>query len=140
MPAREGARRAISAAIKAGVKRVVLDLLGGGDHARVGGARVSGSDETVLDRPLRPRVGAYARSKTLAERAAWDLIGALGRRHDTRPPSTLPGARRRCSAATSPHWSRSCQRLLTGRVPGLPRLGLQHRRRARRGRPAHRAP
>jgi dihydroflavonol-4-reductase len=41
-------------------------------------ARESVSDETVWTDLDDPKVSAYARSKTLAERAAWDQIRASG--------------------------------------------------------------
>src|SRR5579859_1653829 len=74
VPAREGAKRAVGAAIKAGVKRVVLTS----SVAATGKGRdFAGdwtSDETVWTDPTEPQVSAYAQSKTLAERAAWELI------------------------------------------------------------------
>jgi nucleoside-diphosphate-sugar epimerase len=72
-PAREGALRVLRAARDAGVKRVVLTsafhAVGWG-HPRRSHAFTE-SDWTNID---CPGVDAYGKSKTLAERAAWDFI------------------------------------------------------------------
>jgi dihydroflavonol-4-reductase len=122
VPAREGAKRAVGAAIRAGVKRVVLTSsvaatskgTGGGDWV---------SDETVWTDPHAPKVSAYAQSKTLAERAAWELIRASDGKTTlaTVNPALVLGP------VTSGDFSESVQvveRLLSGRVPGIPRLGF----------------
>ena len=77
VPARDGTRRAVGAALEAGVKRVVLTSSVAAASPRAG-ARESVSDEPVWTDLDDPTASAYARSKTLAERAAWDLIGASG--------------------------------------------------------------
>jgi len=120
-PAREGARRAVSAAIRAGVKRVVLTSSVAATSQRTGGDTTS--DEMVWTDLTDPKVGAYARSKTLAERTAWDLIGEAGGRTTlaTVNPALVIGP------VLSNDFSDSVQvieRLLTGRMPGLPRLGF----------------
>ncbi|WP_066366594.1 SDR family oxidoreductase [Herbidospora mongoliensis] len=76
-PAREGTLRVLRAARDAGVKRVVLTsafhAVGWGhpptDHT------FTEEDWSVLD---GPGIDAYGRSKTLAERAAWDFVAAEG--------------------------------------------------------------
>jgi len=77
VPAREGALRVLRASRDAGVRRVVLTS----SFAAIGYGR------EPLDRPFDERdwsdpdstdIGAYAKSKTLAERAAWDFIGREG--------------------------------------------------------------
>jgi len=120
-PAREGARRAVSAAIKAGVKRVVLTSSVAATSQRTGGDTTS--DETVWTDLDDPKVGAYARSKTLAEQNAWDLINEAGGGTTlaTVNPSLVLGP------VLSDDFSDSVQvieRLLTGRVPGVPRIGF----------------
>ena len=77
VPACDGTRRAIGAGLKAGVKRVVLTSSVAAASPRAS-ARESVSDETVWTDLDDPKVSAYARSKTLAERAAWDQIRASG--------------------------------------------------------------
>lgn len=77
IPARDGTLRVLRAARAAGIRRVVLTssfaAIGYG-HARVDHVF------TELDwtDPDRPGVGAYQRSKTLAERAAWDYVQGEG--------------------------------------------------------------
>ena len=121
-PARDGTRRVVSAALGAAVKRVVLTSSVAAASPRAG-ARSSVSDETVWTDPDDPRTGAYARSKTLAERAAWDLVRASG--------STTTLATVNPSLVLGPVLSRDfsasvqvVERLLSGRAPGLPRLGF----------------
>ena len=120
-PAREGARRAIGAAIKAGVKRVVLT-------SSVAATSSSASGDTLCDEQqwtdlADPKLSAYARSKTIAEKAAWELIGAAGGATTlaTVNPSLVIGP------VLGSDFSESIQvveRLVAGRVPGLPRLGF----------------
>jgi len=122
VPARDGTRRAVAAALKAGVKRVVLTSSVAAASPRAG-ARESVSDEAVWTDLDDPKVSAYSRSKTLAERAAWDLIRVPGGATTlvTVNPSVVLGP------VLSRDFSESVQlveRLLTGRVPGLPRLGF----------------
>ncbi len=122
IPAREGTRRAVGAALKAGVKRVVLTSSVAAASPRAG-AGGSVTDETVWTNPEDPGVSAYSRSKTLAERAAWDLIAASegATTLATVNPSLVLGP------VLSGDFSDSVQvveRLLSGRVPGLPRLGF----------------
>ena len=127
VPAREGTRRAVGAALKAGVKRVVLTSSVAACSPRTGGPRESASDESVWTDLDDPRVIAYARSKTLAERTAWDLVGAAP--GSTRDATTL--ATVNPSVVLGPVLGRDfsdsvqvVERLLSGRVPGLPRLGF----------------
>ena len=114
VPAREGARRAISAAIKAGVKRVVLTSSVAATSKGAGRADWT-ADETVWTDPTAPKVSAYAQSKTLAERAAWELIEASDGKTTlaTVNPALVLGP------VTSNDFSESIQvveRLLSGRV------------------------
>jgi len=122
VPAREGARRAVGAAVRAGVKRVVLTSSVAATSKGFGGGDWT-SDETVWTDLADRRVSAYARSKTLAERAAWDLIASSG---GTTTLATVNPALV-LAPVLSGDFSESVQvveRLLSGRVPGLPRLGF----------------
>jgi nucleoside-diphosphate-sugar epimerase len=122
VPAREGARRAISAAIKAGVKRVVQTSSVAATSKGVGGSDWT-SDETVWTDLADRRVSAYARSKTMAERAAWDLINASDGKTTlaTVNPALVLGPVLDGDASGS---AQVVERLLSGRVPGVPRLGF----------------
>src|SRR5690606_14023866 len=73
VPAREGTLRVLRAAVMAGVRRVVLTsstsaVLYG--HPRDGSRTYDESDWSLLT----DEVGPYERSKTLAERAAWEYV------------------------------------------------------------------
>jgi len=74
VPAVEGTRRVVRAAQQAGVSRLVLTsstlaMVAGKDSGRYGPD--SWSD-------CNAKIGAYAKSKTLAERAAWDIARDSG--------------------------------------------------------------
>ncbi|MGI8839697.1 MAG: SDR family oxidoreductase [Caulobacteraceae bacterium] len=122
VPARDGALRALNAAIKAGVKRVVMTssvaATGGSYNAHDGTF-----DETVWTDAGDTRIGAYARSKTIAERAAWDLIAASGGETQLAVinPALVLGPVMGADFSDS---VQVVQRLLTGKIPGLPRLGF----------------
>jgi len=121
VPARDGARRAIGAAIKAKVGRVVLTSSVAATSKSDPGDSLS--DETVWTDLNDPTLSAYARSKTIAERAAWDLIGAQDGATTlaTVNPALVLGP------VLSGDYSGSVQvveRLVAGRMPGLPRLGF----------------
>ena len=77
VPARDGALRVLRAARDAGVKRVVLTS----SFAAVGYGhppQAAPFDETAWT-DVTAGVSAYVKSKTLAERAAWDFIAREGR-------------------------------------------------------------
>src|SRR3954451_654354 len=77
VPARDGALRVLRAARAADVQRVVLTS----SFAPIGYGH--GHPDTVFDETSwtevdGPGVSAYAKSKTVAERAAWDYVGGEG--------------------------------------------------------------
>jgi nucleoside-diphosphate-sugar epimerase len=77
VPAREGTLRVLRAARDAGVKRVVLTS----SFAAIGyGQKPQETpfSETNWTDATSPDIGAYVKSKTLAERAAWDFIAKEG--------------------------------------------------------------
>src|SRR3984957_2716599 len=77
VPAREGTLRVLRAARDAGVKRVVqtssFAAIGYGHEPQT-----SPFNETDWTNPNEPDVQPYVKSKTLAERAAWDFIAKEG--------------------------------------------------------------
>ncbi|WP_282205425.1 SDR family oxidoreductase [Kitasatospora fiedleri] len=77
VPARDGALRVLRAARDAGVRRTVLTSSFGavGYGHRAGGHVFTESDWTDLD---GPGVSPYVKSKTVAERAAWDFAATEG--------------------------------------------------------------
>jgi nucleoside-diphosphate-sugar epimerase len=122
IPARDGAQRAINAAVKAGVTRVVMTSSVAATSPR-SGSPDGESDETQWTDPEDPGASGYTKSKTIAERAAWDLIKASGGSTTLAVvnPALVLGP------VLSGDFSDSVQvvqRLLSGKVPGIPRLGF----------------
>ncbi|WP_420032553.1 NAD-dependent epimerase/dehydratase family protein [Streptomyces sp. cg28] len=76
VPAREGTLRVLRAARAAGVRRTVLTS----SFAAVGYTPKPGAEFTEDDwtDPDTPGLAPYPRSKAIAERAAWDLMGRSG--------------------------------------------------------------
>jgi nucleoside-diphosphate-sugar epimerase len=76
VPAREGSLRVLRAARDAGARRVVLTS----SFAAIGYSQKPGAEFTEADwtDPDAPGLAPYPRSKTIAERAAWDLMGRDG--------------------------------------------------------------
>ncbi|HUX49734.1 MAG TPA: aldehyde reductase [Spirochaetia bacterium] len=121
IPAREGALRVLRAARDAGVKRVVLTS----SFAAVG------YGQKITDRPFseenwtdpNQKIGAYVKSKTIAERAAWDFIEREGGALElsvVNPVGVL-------GPVLGKDYSTSIQlvqRLLDGTVPGIPNLSF----------------
>lgn len=121
-PARDGALRVLAAAQSAGVGRVVMTS----STAAVAYGR--GSSDTALteadwsDESNRSDTSSYERSKTIAERAAWNWVAREG---GTLELATIcPGAV--LGPVLGPDRSASIDivaRLLDGSLPGLARFG-----------------
>jgi nucleoside-diphosphate-sugar epimerase len=119
-PARDGALRVLRAARDAGVKRVVMTS----SFAAIGyghDSRTAPFDETIWSDVNAPRVSAYAKSKTIAERAAWDFVAAEGGALELSAvnPVVIIGPVLGHDLSTSVVF---LKRLLDGAVPGCPRL------------------
>jgi len=120
VPAREGTLRVLRAALAAGVERTVVTS---SVAAIAGGAKGPGplteADWTDLD---FPELSPYVRSKTIAERAAWQLAeeeGARGKLATVNPGAIVGPLLHR-----DPSFSlQTVQRLLEG-TPGVPRIGF----------------
>lgn len=118
-PAREGALRVLKAARDAGVKRVVLTS----SFAAIGYGTQKLERPYTEDDWTDPTsdVSAYVKSKTLAERAAWDFIEREGGALElavVNPVAIL-------GPVLGPDLSTSIElvrRLLKGAVPGLPKI------------------
>jgi dihydroflavonol-4-reductase len=120
-PARDGALRVLRAAVRAGVKRVVMTSSVAASSLPVGNEGLS--DETVWTDPHDKNLDTYRLSKTLAERAAWDFIKSEG--GNTTLVTVLPGAV--LGPVLSPDGLGSVQivqRMLNGKMPGTPRVGF----------------
>lgn len=70
--AKEGVRNVFSAALKAGVKRIVMTSSGAANFPPEGTKGII--DETVWSDPEDHRLGNYMRFKTISEMEAWALI------------------------------------------------------------------
>ena len=80
-------------------------------------------DETDWTDPDKPGLSAYARSKTLAERAAWEFVAseAPHMRLSVINPTFVQGAPLDDTYGTS---IKAIERLMSGKDPMLPRLGF----------------
>ena len=122
VPAREGALRALRAARDAGVRRVVLTS----SFAAIGyghSPRNKPFDETDWTNLDGGDIAPYTKSKTIAERAAWDFIAREGNGLElavVNPVGVL-------GPVLGPDYSTSIQivkRMMDGAMPGCPKLGF----------------
>ncbi|MEO5760455.1 MAG: aldehyde reductase [Mesorhizobium sp.] len=122
IPAREGALRVLKAARDAGVKRVVLTS----SFAAVGYGKMPPGGRPFTEQDWTDpttKVSAYVKSKTLAERAAWDFIAKQGGALELAVvnPVGVFGPVFGADHSTSTEF---IQRMLNGAMPGLPRLSF----------------
>jgi nucleoside-diphosphate-sugar epimerase len=122
VPAREGALRVLRAARDAGVKRVVLTS----SFAAIGYGqppRTKPFDETDWTNADGDDVRPYVKSKTLAERAAWDFIAREGGALELSVvnPVAVFGPALGADYSTS---ILLIQRLMDGALPGCPRISF----------------
>ncbi len=122
IPAREGALRVLRAAKAAGVKRVVLTS----SFAAIGygqkGVNRTFTEEDWTD-PNGDDVRAYVKSKTLAERAAWDFVAAEGGGLELSVVNPVGVF----GPVLGPDYSTSIllvQRLMDGAMPGCPKISF----------------
>lgn len=117
-PAVEGTERVLSAASRAGVRRVVLTS---STVAVIDTHRTRPQDEADWCDTEAANASAYARSKTLAERRAWELATRDGMALTTINPGFVIGP------PLDAHFGSSIsvvERLLNGRDPLLPDIGF----------------
>ena len=122
IPAREGALRVLRASRDAGVKRVVMTS----SFAAIGYGhppQAAPFDETSWSDVAGREIAAYPKSKTLAERAAWDFIAKEGGSLELSVvnPVAVFGP------VLGPDYSPSIlivQRLMDGALPGCPRVSF----------------
>lgn len=122
IPAREGALRVLRAARDAGVKRLVLTS----SFAAIGYGKMPPDGRPFTEESWTDptaKVSAYVKSKTLAERAAWDFIAAEGGRLELAVvnPVGIFGPVLGSDHSTSTEF---VQRMMNGAMPGLPRLSF----------------
>jgi dihydroflavonol-4-reductase len=121
-PAREGTLRVLTAARDAGVSRVVLTSSTAANCYGRGGRSVPFTEADWSDPTNLADSSAYERSKTLAERAAWDWLEREG--GDLELTAVNPGAI--LGPVVSADLSTSIvivRSLLEGAVPVVPRFG-----------------
>ncbi len=122
VPAREGTLRVLRAARDAGVKRVVLTS----SFAAIGyghSSRQTPFDETSWTDPNGADVLPYVKSKTLAERTAWEFIAREGGDLELAVVNPVGVF----GPVLGPDYSTSIllvQRLMDGAMPGCPRLSF----------------
>ena len=120
VPAREGALRVLRAARDADVKRVVLTS----SFAAIGYGhkpQAAPFNETYWTNLSGEGLTAYVKSKTIAERAAWDFIAREGGKLELSVVNPVGVF----GPALGPDYSTSIllvQRLMDGAIPGVPRL------------------
>jgi nucleoside-diphosphate-sugar epimerase len=120
VPAREGALRVLRAARDAGVKRVVLTssfaAIGYGHPEKT--TPFTEADWTDVN---GADVSAYAKSKTLAEKAAWDFITREGGALELSVvnPVGIFGPALAADTSTS---IAIVKRMLDGEIPGMPKM------------------
>lgn len=122
VPAREGALRVLRASRDAGVKRVVLTS----SFAAIGYGHKPQStpfNETSWTDPNRDDVLPYVKSKTLAERAAWDFVANEGGGLELSVVNPVGVF----GPVLGPDYSTSIllvQRMMDGALPGCPQLSF----------------
>jgi nucleoside-diphosphate-sugar epimerase len=122
VPAREGALRVLRASRDAGVKRVVLTS----SFAAIGYGQkpqIAPFNETNWTDPNGDDVLPYVKSKTLAERAAWDFIASEGGSLELSVVNPVGVF----GPVLGPDYSTSIlivQRMMDGAVPGCPRISF----------------
>ena len=120
VPARDGALRVLRAARDAGVKRVVMTS----SFAAVGYGHAQ-QEATFTEKdwtdPAQPDVVPYTKSKTLAERAAWDFIAREGEGLELAVVNPVGVF----GPVLGPDYATSIllvERLMNGSMPGVPRI------------------
>lgn len=120
VPAREGTLRVLRAGLDAGVERVVVTS---SVAAIIGGTKPPSAVLTEEDwnDPDDTTQSPYARSKTIAERAAWDLVRERGetQRLATVNPAAILGP----VLGDARSFSLQLIERLLGGLPGTPRIG-----------------
>lgn len=120
-PAVDGTTRAITAAFKSNVERIIVTS----SFAAIGYGHHTKTDFTAEDWTITngPELNAYVESKTLAERAAWDLAEKANRTNDlaTINPGLIVGPLLDDDAGTS---GAIIQDALSGKYPAAPAISM----------------
>ncbi|MBD0691170.1 NAD-dependent epimerase/dehydratase family protein [Streptomyces sp. CBMA123] len=116
--AREGTRRVLGAAARAGVRRAVLTSSG---VTADSGAPDTPATETTWSEPSGTPLRAYPDSKILAERDAWDLAAATGLELTAILPTFMQGPT--LGSSNRPGTVEVIRRLLAREIPAVPNIG-----------------
>ncbi|MBA2765088.1 MAG: aldehyde reductase [Thermoleophilaceae bacterium] len=121
VPAREGTLRVLGAALDAGAERVVVTSSVAAIRNDPG---ASGSDRTEANwtDSANEALSPYTRSKTIAERAAWDFVEQRGQRD--RLAVVNPGAILGPVLSDDRSYSLQVVERLMGGLPGVPKFGF----------------
>jgi nucleoside-diphosphate-sugar epimerase len=125
VPAREGTLRVLRASLDAGVERIVVTSSIAAVRNTRTGAPAAGRDFAEADwsDPDDTRLTPYTRSKIIAELAAWEYMRSSDA--EQRLVTVQPGAIIGPVLGEDRSYSlQAVERMLTGRMPGLPRLGF----------------
>lgn len=125
VPARDGTLRVLRHSVATGVTRVVVTSSvaavrnGAADH----GNRDRELTEADWSDPDNTRLTPYTRSKTIAELAAWEYMREQGQEQNlvTVQPGAIVGP---LLGEDRSYSLEAVERMLTGRMPGVPRLGF----------------
>jgi len=122
-PAREGVLNVLRAAAVANVKRVVMtSAANAASPTWYTGQGIT--DETLWTDPDDPTLIPYRRSKTVAEKTAWDFMASYD--GPMTLTTVLPGAVfGPILTADSIGSTQIIKRMLAGSMPGIPRIGLE---------------
>ncbi|MDR2975582.1 MAG: aldehyde reductase [Propionibacteriaceae bacterium] len=117
----DGVRRVMAAAVKAHAKRVVLTSASG---AVIAGHKEHPDLFTEEDwTDLSANIDAYQRSKTMAEKAAWEMAADTGIQLATVNPVAVMGP---ILGPDFSHSNRSITAMLSGGMPWLLRIGFDY--------------
>ena len=124
VPAREGTLRVLRASLRAGVERIVVtSSVAAVRNSKTAAAAGRSLTEEDWSDPDDLSLTPYTRSKTIAELAAWELARELGA--EERLVTVQPGAIIGPLLGRDRSYSlEAIERLLSGKMPGLPRLGF----------------
>jgi dihydroflavonol-4-reductase len=123
VPAREGTLRVLRIALGAGVKRIVVtsSAVAVANSGKPPSAGEAYTEEDWSD-PANPDISPYGRSKTIAERSAWEL---MSERNETRRLTVVnPSAILGPTLGDDRSYSLQAIERLLGGMPGIPRLGF----------------
>jgi len=117
-PAVEGTQRVLSAAQKAGIKRLVLTsttfaIIAGKETGKYGPGDWADTDANI---------GAYAKSKTLAERAAWEVAKGKGMELTVINPGAVFGPS--LGAHIDGQSVAMMTKMIDGKVPMIPDMAM----------------